>query len=76
MDQSNDETNPAPGTHQAGMTASEIAEHFGVTEKSVRRWALTGCIPAFRAGSRLRFDLEEVEAALRVQASREALDGK
>ena len=57
---------------RSGMTTSSLARRFVVSEQTVRRWAMSGRIPSFRAGSVLRFDLNEVEAALRVQAAAQA----
>ncbi|MCK6574671.1 helix-turn-helix domain-containing protein [Myxococcota bacterium] len=62
-------TEPGMTTGRAGATAAEVAERFRVSTETVRRWARSGRVPTFRAGLLLRFDLAEVEAALRVPAS-------
>jgi len=56
----------ATRTPLTGLTAEEIAARFKVTAQSVRAWARAGRIPAYRAGTRFRFDLAEVEKALRL----------
>lgn len=48
-----------------GVSAREVSGRFGIHAETVRRWARAGKIPAFRAGRAWRFDLDEVEAALR-----------
>ena len=64
-------TTMAPGktaNRQQGATTGDIAERFRVCEESVRRWARSGRIPAYRAGTVYRFDLDAVEDALRLRA--------
>lgn len=46
-------------------TQREVAELWGVSERTVRSWIAEGRVPAYRVGTRaLRLDLDEVEAAL------------
>ena len=52
-------------SQKAGATTMQVAERFLVSEQSVRRWARSGRIPAYRTGSQFRFDLADVEEALR-----------
>lgn len=40
---------------EALLTSHQIAESFGVTVQTVRRWARTGTIPSLRAGKSYRF---------------------
>ncbi len=48
------------------VDAQQVAQHFGVTLRTVRRWIKDGTIPAHRIGPKLlRFDLAEVDAAVR-----------
>ena len=54
-------------TLAVGATTEEVARRFRVCGESIRRWARAGRIPAFRAGGQYRFDLDEVEAALRLR---------
>lgn len=63
-------------TGRVGATASEVAERFRVCAETVRRWARSGRVPAFRAGTLLRFDINEVEHALRVPSINEDDDGE
>jgi len=42
-----------------------VARTFGVSRPTVRRMAHAGLVPSFKLGAVLRFDLEEVESALR-----------
>ena len=53
---------------RAGATTAQVAERFRVSGETVRRWVRSGRVPSFRAGLLLRFDLDEVEQALRVPA--------
>jgi phage terminase Nu1 subunit (DNA packaging protein) len=42
-----------------------LAEHYGVSTRCVSNWQAAGIIPFTRIGKRIvRFDLNEVEAAL------------
>lgn len=49
------------------MTVSEVAREFGVTDRTVRRWADEGILPCTRTlggrGDR-RFDVDVVKRAL------------
>lgn len=48
------------------VNAKVVAEHFGVTEPTVYKWARLHRIPSIRASRRtVRFHLDEVEDALR-----------
>ena len=48
------------------ITAEELAERLGVTEATVRRWAVTSRIPAYRIGKKIvRFNYEEVRQVMR-----------
>ena len=52
-------------------TAAYVAHRLGVTKETVYDMAQRGQIPvAFRLGPRLRFDIDEVEAALRGEKTR------
>lgn len=47
------------------LTVSEVAERYGLSTKTVRRYVASGTLPARRVGPRLiRLDADEVEAAL------------
>lgn len=46
------------------LTTTELAERLGVTPATVRRWASSGRVPAYRVHNRLRFDVAEVEQRL------------
>ena len=54
-------------TPAVGVTTEEVARRFAVCTESVRRWARSGRIPAFRAGGQYRYDLAAVEEALRLR---------
>lgn len=56
-----------------GVTADEVAARFRVTAASVRKWARLGRIPSFKAGTVFRFDLEDVEQALRLNADNDGV---
>jgi excisionase family DNA binding protein len=48
---------PAPG-----LSAQEIAEELGVTERTVRRWVAAGLLHASRRGRTFQISLEEARA--------------
>lgn len=57
----------APG--EAWATTTQVAEHLGVSERTVRRWVARGC-PALRVGPRtVRLQPGAVEHWLRDGAS-------
>lgn len=45
-----------------------VAARYRVSPRSVYRLAKAGKIPSYRVGRQLRFDLQEVSAALRTAA--------
>jgi excisionase family DNA binding protein len=54
----------APGG-KPDMTIGDVADHYGVTKKTVRNMIADGRLRAYRLGPRIiRFRLNEVEAAL------------
>lgn len=55
---------PADSAHQRADAAT-VAERFNVSERTVQRLAAKGAIPSYRVGRQLRFNLAEVDAALR-----------
>lgn len=46
------------------MTAPEIAERLRLNPKTILRLARAGIVPCLRAGTAVRFDPQQVEAAL------------
>lgn len=50
--------------HRELASPAEIAEHFGLNPKTVRRRIADGTLPAFRVGRRIRIDVAAAEAAL------------
>ena len=58
------------------VTAKVLAEHFTVGIETITRWARLGVIPSVRPSRRiLRFDLAEVERALRAKPQRFSVGG-
>lgn len=58
---------------QTYLTTAEVADRFQVTVSSVSRWARVGKLRGYRTpGGGLRFRLEDVEAALAVEAAEQA----
>ena len=50
--------------HEAGSptaTVDDVAAHFGVSTKTVRRWLKNTDIPHRRIGGVIRFDIDEVD---------------
>ncbi len=47
------------------VSAVEIGRMYGVSDESVRRWTRQGIIPARRIGRLVRYDVTEVDEALR-----------
>lgn len=66
MSQSENETEQQ---RREGASASVVAERFHLHPETIRRWARAGRVPAYRAGKSWRFDLTEVEAALRAKGA-------
>ncbi len=58
------------------VTATDIADRFGVTVGTINRWVREGAIPYLRPSRRVvRFDLEAVERALAQRAAEAGLAG-
>lgn len=51
----------------AQASIQDVAEHFGVSERTVRRWIRNTDIPHRRIERTVRFNLEEVDAWARVR---------
>lgn len=47
------------------VSAAEVAARYAVSRRTVYRLAEQGVIPSIRVGRQFRFDLAEVEAALK-----------
>jgi excisionase family DNA binding protein len=64
------EQQPAPETDSRPplVDVSVVATRFGLSPWTVLRLAKRHQIPSYRAGRSYRFDLDEVEAALKVAA--------
>ena len=43
------------------VTAKEVAEHLGVTEQTVYKWARQGEIPCRRFGRTVKFSIEDID---------------
>ena len=43
------------------LTARETSQYLGLSEATIRRWALRGQIPFSKFGKALRFDLRRIE---------------
>ena len=46
------------------LTAQQLADHMGVSTRTIGNWKAAGIISFIRIGRVVRFDLEEVEAGL------------
>lgn len=56
--------------HTRFVSAAEVGDTLDVNIRTVLNWARNGVIPCLRLSSRvIRFDMAEVEAALREKAS-------
>ncbi len=49
---------------QRQVSPKELAEHYGVSTRTVTNWKSAGIIPFLRIGKVVRFSIDEVEAAL------------
>ncbi len=47
------------------LTTKELCEYLKLTEITIYRYAKEGIIPAFRVGSRWRFDKDHIDEFLR-----------
>jgi len=55
------------------VTAEELATELGLRPATVKQWARMGFIPCLKLTAKvLRFDPDEVEAALRAKARQES----
>ena len=45
------------------VTAKEVANHLGVTEQTVYKWARQGEIPCRRFGRTVKFSIEDIDEA-------------
>lgn len=45
------------------LTSLEVAKIFGVSDRSVRRWAVKGLLKGIKVGKQFRFEHAVVEAA-------------
>lgn len=43
------------------FTARETASYLGLSEDTIRKWALRGRLPYFKFGKALRFDLRKID---------------
>lgn len=50
------------GHEGAAATVDDVAEHFGVSSRTVRRWLKSTDIPHRRVMGTIRFNLAEVDA--------------
>jgi excisionase family DNA binding protein len=55
-------------------SAQEIADHFGVAEKTVRRWIENGKLPAERDGRRFAVRLEDAQVVFAASRSGRVAD--
>lgn len=46
------------------LTKQEVAEHLGVHPSTIERWVAQRRIPSYKIGHLVRFDLDEVRAAV------------
>lgn len=49
------------------ITAAEVAKHLGISKRSVYDSTRKGCMPCYRIQRQVRYNIEEVLEALRVQ---------
>ena len=45
----------------AYVTAKEVAQYLGVTEKTIYKWARQGEIPCRRFGRTVKFSIEDID---------------
>ncbi|MDB0067866.1 helix-turn-helix domain-containing protein [Akkermansiaceae bacterium] len=50
--------------NQRQVSPKELAEHYGVSTRTVTNWKAAGLIPFLRVGRVVRFSIEEVDVAL------------
>lgn len=47
------------------MSAIDAADHLGITVPTLRKWRREGLIPFHRVGSRIYFDRQEIDVAVK-----------
>jgi|GEM_PF-4790917 len=61
-----------PSDHETAVarfvSSKEIAEMYGISQSAIRRYARIGLLPHVRIGKLIRFQVAEVDAALRQAA--------
>jgi excisionase family DNA binding protein len=60
-------TSPVPPVRPAAitlLTVPDIAQHYQVSERSVRRWIANGMLPVVRLGRTVRIHPDEADALL------------
>lgn len=62
--QEKEEQSPRSSKERKFLSGKEVAERLGVTTMTLFRWRNAGTIPAYRAGGKVIYDMEEVEASL------------
>ena len=57
------------GQDRPDATVGDVAKHFGISTRTVRRWLKSTDIPHRKVGGTLRFNLQEVDEWARVSAA-------
>lgn len=47
------------------VTVKVVARMFGISERTCRRWASKGILPTLKIGGARRFDVHDLEVAIR-----------
>lgn len=53
---------PSNAGERPDATVEDVANHFGVSVRTVRRWVADTAIPHRRVGGTLRFRMDEVDS--------------
>ena len=51
-------------TKQRYVSVKEVSEYTSLPTKTVYEWAATGRLPSIKAGSRVLFDLHDIDLAM------------
>jgi len=52
-------------TEEKWVNISDVAEHLGVSQDTIRNWLKSGKLPTYKAGKQYKFRLSEIDQMLK-----------